>query len=238
MPPETLVLSATAVPFTGSLTVVLLTRIKYPSGAGLAAVQLSGMLLVVIVPVAKLVTWAVGATLYTVPETATLTLVAPVLLKTTFPDGEPADAEAAMRIYSVPPVVDKVAVEFQLLLSEETSKLLGAVAVMEAEREEPVTETEVELEAVPVNVLSAPAAPAVIVGVDEAVPVMRASSITHLSPVSLFKSVTFTVNCETAGRPVMVTVLYPAAFDPPFAAAVIVELILAAYTAERLPVAE
>jgi hypothetical protein len=165
------------VPFTGSLTVVLLTRIKYPSGAGLAAVQLSGMLLVVIVPVAKLVTWAVGATLPTVPETATLTLVAPVLLKPTFPEGDPADAEAAMRIYSVPPVADKVAVEFQLLLSEETSKLVGAVAVMGLERKEPVTETAVEVEAVPVTVLSAPAAPAVIVGVDETVPEITTSSM-------------------------------------------------------------
>jgi len=92
-------------------------------------------------------------------------LVAPKLLKTTFPDGEPADAEAEMRIYSVPPEVGRVAVEPQTLLSEETSKLLGAVAVIELEREEPVTETEVELEAVPVNVLSALAAPAVMVGV-------------------------------------------------------------------------
>ncbi|NDE18754.1 hypothetical protein EBZ80_28010 [bacterium] len=144
---------------------VLLTRIRYPSGCGLAPVHVSGILLVVIEPVAKLVTWAVGATLYTVPETATFTSVAPVLLKSTFPEGDPAAAEAAMRIYRVPPVIGRVAVELQLLLSEETSKLLGAVAVMGTEREEPVTETEVELEAVPVNVLSALAAPAVMVGV-------------------------------------------------------------------------
>jgi len=66
----------------------------------------------------------------------------------------------------VPPALGSVALELQLASSEETSKFVGAVAVISPLKADPVTVTEVEVDAVPVKQLSAPALPKLIEGVE------------------------------------------------------------------------
>ena len=67
-----------------------------------------------------------------------------------------------------------MAVVFQLLSFDETSKPAGALTEIAVLRAVPVTATEVEDEGDPVNELRAPAVPAVMVGVEGTVVAMPA----------------------------------------------------------------
>jgi len=92
--------------------------------------------------------------------------VAPVLANTTLPEGEPAEAEAEIRMYRVPPALGRVAEVPQVESSAETSKFVGAVTVMLSVKADPVTATEAEVEAVPEKLLSSPRLPTLIEGVE------------------------------------------------------------------------
>ena len=102
----------------------------------------------------------------TVPDTGTLTFVAPALERTTLPDFEPARAEALIRTETVPladpPLCVIVAVSPNVAPSVATSKSAGAVTVMSVVRLAPVAPKVCAADAVPAVALKGVSAPVVL----------------------------------------------------------------------------
>jgi hypothetical protein len=88
----------------------------------------------------------------------------------------------------MPPALGSVALELQVASSEETSKFAGAVAVILPVKADPVTVTEVEVEAEPVKELRLLEVPAIIVGVeaDDVVKFPVSSVILWTTPTALY----------------------------------------------------
>ena len=98
---------------------------------------------------------------------ATSTLVAPVQLKTTFPEYVPGSADAASLTYTavdvIAPPVPTVTVLLNVLLSVLTSNPAGGVTKIPADRLVPDTLKLVDDEAVPLTVLRADKLPVAMI---------------------------------------------------------------------------